>query len=45
MATRRTTTVTEEEPPEEAEYIEVIDGEEDEDQQLDAREGMIVDLS
>lgn len=41
MATRRTTTVTEEEPPEEAEYIEVIDGEEDEDQQLDALEGMI----
>jgi len=41
MATRRTTTVTEEEPQQDAEYIEVIDGEEDEDQQLDALEGMI----
>jgi len=41
MATRRTTTVTEEEPEQDAEYIEVIDGEEDEDQQLDALEGMI----
>jgi hypothetical protein len=44
MATRRTTTVTEEEPQEDAEYIDVIDGEEDEDQQLDALEGMIAEF-
>lgn len=45
MAKQRTTTVTEEDVPEEAEYIEVIDGEEDEDQQLDALEGMISEFA
>lgn len=45
MAIKRTTTVTEDEAPEEAEYIDVIEGEDDEDQQLDALEGMISEFS
>jgi hypothetical protein len=45
MATKRVVTETVEEGPEDAEYIEVIEGEDDEDQQLDALEGMISEFS